>query len=117
MKPARWSAEQWADAEYVLQARAGQACERCGKQCGPVERHHRMRRREGGDSFAQILYLGRPCHQHIHAHPVEARKFGWIVATYRDPLTTPVLLRFTDWVYFDNEGGTVPAFAVEDAHA
>lgn len=118
MKPVRWTAEQWADAEYVLQNRAEQCCERCGKQCGPVERHHRKRRREGGDGFEQIVYLGAPCHREIHAHPVESRRTGFIVSMSREPLEVPILWHLREWVYLDADGLKHPlGEELEDAHA
>lgn len=113
----RWDATDWANANVILLARAGYACELCGKECGPVERHHRKRRRDGGDRLSNILMLGRPCHQHITEHPSEARRYGWIVSVSRDPAAIPVLVNRREWVTLDDEGGKVPAFAVEDAHA
>lgn len=116
MKPARWGSQEWADNGLLLEARAGGCCEKCGKECGPVERHHRKRRREGGDSLQNILWLGKPCHLATHSHPVEARKFGWIVSSYADPLTVPVLWRSKEWMLLTEDGGMVPAFNVVDAH-
>lgn len=117
MKPPRWSAEQWADNDLFLMGRAAGSCERCGKECGPVERHHRKRRREGGDSLSNLLVVGRECHAQIHAHPVESRKFGWIVSVYRDPLEVPVLWHRSEWVSFDDDGNRLPLPDLEDAHA
>jgi hypothetical protein len=112
MKPPRWSGSEWADANLLLEARAAGACEKCGKECGPVQRHHRKRRREGGDSLENLLFVGAGCHQQIHAHPVEARKFGWIVSAYvTDPGVVPVLWRGKEWCLFTAEGGRVDAFA------
>lgn len=117
MKPARWGSQEWADNGLLLEARAGGCCEKCGKECGPVERHHRKRRREGGDSVSNILWLGKPCHVATHAHPVISRRYGWIVSSYvSDPSTIPVLWRSKEWVLLTEDGGTVPAFAVTDAH-
>lgn len=115
-KPTRWDSAEWAANGLLLEARAAGACERCGKECGPVERHHRKRRREGGDSLENLLWLGRPCHQQVHAHPVESRKFGWIVSMSYDPITVPVLWRSKDWMLLTEDGGKVPAFDIEDAH-
>lgn len=118
MKPTRWDSREWADNNLLLEARAAGACEKCGKECGPVQRHHRKRRREGGDSVENLLFVGAPCHQRIHAHPVESRRYGWIVSAYvADPSTVPVLWRSKEWVLFTADGGKVGAFDVEDAHA
>lgn len=118
MKPTRWDADAWASANLILMGRAGYTCERCGKECGPVERHHRKRRREGGDHLSNILVVGRECHAQIHAHPVESRKYGWIVSMSRNPLDIPVLWRSKEWFYFDDDGCKLDLDeSPEDAHA
>lgn len=118
MKPPRWDASTWAAMSLLLEARAGGACERCGKECGPVARHHRKRRREGGDSLANLLFVGRECHTYIHAHPVESRKYGWIVSMSRNPLDVPVLWRSKEWFYLDDDGCKLNLDDVPtDAHA
>lgn len=117
MKPTRWDGEAWADANLILMSRAGHTCERCGKECGPVERHHRKRRREGGDSLENLVVLGRPCHAEIHAHPVEARRAGFIVSMSREPAEVPILWHLHEWVYLDDVGGKHPlGEEPDDAH-
>lgn len=117
MKPVRWSADEWATHNMTLMARAGGACERCGHECGPVERHHRKRKREGGDSLANLVMLGRPCHAFVHAHPVLARQEGFIVSVSRDPEDVPLHWRRRDWVILTNEGTKVDALVPSgDAH-
>lgn len=113
----RWTADQWADANIVLTVRSEMACEKCGKECGPVQRHHRKRRREGADSFENLLLVGAGCHAAIHAHPVESRRFGWIVSMSREPISVPVLWRSKEWMFLTDDGGKVPTFDVEDANA
>lgn len=113
----RWTADDWADADLILSARAGYACERCGKECGPLERHHRKRRRDGGESYPNIIHVGAGCHQEIHAHPAISRRYGWIVSAYADPIAVPMLWRSKEWVLLTTDGGKVDAFAMEDAHA
>lgn len=108
MKPARWDSAEWADNNLLLEARAGGSCERCGKQCGPVERHHRKRRREGGDNLNNLLFLGRPCHAQVHAHPVESRRYGFIVSAYADPAVVPVLYRRREWIVLGDDGSLMP---------
>lgn len=119
MKPTRWDSGEWARNNLLLEARAAGACERCGKECGPVERHHRKRRREGGDSLENLLFVGRPCHAQIHAHPVESRRYGFIVSVYAEPSVIPVLWHRREWVHLDSAGGLEPAFLMDlnmDAH-
>lgn len=116
-KPARWGSREWAANGLLLEARAAGACEKCGKECGPVQRHHRKRRREGGDSLQNLYFVGSECHREIHARPVVSRRYGWIVSAYvTDPSTIPVLWRGKEWVLLTEDGGKVPAFDVEDAH-
>lgn len=118
MKPPRWSATEWADNELFLMGRAAGSCERCGKECGPVQRHHRKRRREGGDSLENLVVLGAPCHRWAHAHPVEARRTGFIVSMSREPAEVPILWHLHEWVYLDDVGGKHPlGEELSDAHA
>lgn len=107
----RWDWDAWLTAGPMLEARAGGCCERCGSGRGPFDRHHRKRRRDGGDTYANILYVcSGPggCHGWIHEHPAESRKAGWIVAVARDPASMPVWWRRQTWLFFDADGGTHP---------
>lgn len=97
-------------------ARAGYACERCGRSDRGIERHHRIRRRDGGESFQNLVALCPADHAWCHAHPGLARKYGFIVPSYvADPSTIPVLWRSKEWMLLTSDGGMVPAFNVEDA--
>lgn len=117
MKPTRWTATEWATNDLLLQARAAGACERCGHECGPVERHHRKRRREGGDSLENLVVLGRECHREVHAHPELARREGFIVSVSRDPADVPVHWRRREWVLFTDDGGRADVLVPSgDAH-
>lgn len=112
----RWDAEDWAQGNMILMARAGYICERCGK-ADNLERHHRKRRRDGGESFPNLTALCSSCHSWCHAHPALARKYGWIVSAYMEPVAVPMLWRSKEWVLLSEDGGMVPAFNVEDAHS
>jgi hypothetical protein len=117
MKPERWTSAEWADNDLFLMGRAGGACERCGRECGPVQRHHRKRRREGGDSLENLVVLGEPCHREIHAHPVEARRTGFIVSMSKEPADIPILWHLREWVYLDTDGNIHPlGEELADAH-
>ena len=75
----------------LLQARAGNQCECCGKPLdGRCERHHRKRRRDGGDRLANLLVLLPECHQRWTAQPARAMARGIIVSMSADPLDVPV---------------------------
>ena len=105
----QWTAADWKTAEPFLQARAGGRCECCGDPLtGPVERHHRVRRRDGGDRLSNLLVLLRTCHAYWTQHPEEARANGIILSVGQDPATCPVLVGDRDWMLLDDEGGLRP---------
>lgn len=110
----RWDPEGWEDANALLVLRAGARCECCGKPFAGApddtpERHHRMRRRDGGDRLSNLLMLRRACHAYWTEHPAEAIGRGIIVPTYRDPATSPVLWRGTEWSVLTDDGERLPA--------
>lgn len=70
----------------------------------PVERHHRKRRRDGGDCYENILALHRKCHAWVTEHPEEATTRGLIVPTWAEPLSVPVLVGEQAWE-LDQAGG------------
>lgn len=94
-------------------------CEWCGGYGQVIERHHRKRRRDGGDRLCNVIYLCRPHHQWVTEHPAEARKLGLIVSVYRDPADVPILYHRKDWMLLDDDGGKMlwPAPELDDAHA
>jgi 5-methylcytosine-specific restriction endonuclease McrA len=107
----------WEAANQSLFARSGGLCEICAKVPW-TERHHRKRRRDGGDRLCNLLALCTECHKHVTEHPAEARRYGWIVSVYRDPELVPVLWRRREWCTLGDDGALFPAFALdEDAHA
>jgi len=109
-------AEWWAWATMELLGRSGSRCEKCGQPLGSsMERHHRQRRRVGGDRLANLMALHPHCHQWITEHPAAAREAGWIVSAEGpggvapDPAEIPV--RLPDgylWLLRD-DGRKVPA--------
>lgn len=118
----RWSWDEWQEANQVLFARSGGACERCGVRTSAMERHHRKRRRDGGDRLCNILLLcagGDGCHRHVTEHPGEARRYGFIVSAYADPAVIPVLYRRREWMVLGDDGSLMPLPEPEseDAHA
>lgn len=112
----RWTWDEWQAAGEVLVRRSTGGCERCGTFRGPFERHHRKRRRDGGDRLSNILFVDALCHAWITEHPSEARRAGWIVSVSRDPAEVPVLTWAYEWVFLDDDGNTRPAFGIVDAH-
>jgi 5-methylcytosine-specific restriction endonuclease McrA len=99
-------------ANRALGWRSGVVCECCGRkfQDQPQERHHRQRRRDGGDRLANVMLLRRDCHRHWTEHPEEAQRRGIIVSAYADdPAAVPLLHKGRRWVLLDDLGGTQPA--------
>ena len=103
----RWTPEQWWEASCLLMTRGGARCDACGQFLAgePMERHHRQRRRDGGDRLGNILLLHRRCHQYWTQHPALARASGLIVSMSADPLLVPVLWHGVAWVLLDDVGG------------
>jgi hypothetical protein len=116
----RWQRAEWETANVLLQTRSLGRCEICNTDRGPFERHHRKRRRDGGDRLANIVLLCRPHHQWVTEHPAEARRSGWIVSVNRDPAEVPFLWHRRDWMMLDDEGGKTYLYDMAedaDAHA
>jgi hypothetical protein len=113
----RWSADEWASADLTLQARAGSVCECCGGFAVRFERHHRKRRRDGGDRFANIVLLASDCHTYWTAHPAEARERGLIVPTWAEIPSTPLLWHGTEWSLLHDDGGRTRTAAPEQMAA
>ncbi len=105
----------WEGATRLLWGRSGGRCECCNTPLGgSAERHHRQRRREGGDRLANLLLLSPSCHAYWTAHPGLARDRGIIVSSYAaDPGAVPVLYRgstytMARWVVLGDDGGMEP---------
>lgn len=112
---ARWTAEEWETANQALLIRSRGCCEVCGVDLlanqRPVSRHHRQRRRDGGDRLSNLLLLcgtgTTGCHGTITGNPSMARVSGWIVPTEVDPRTISVRLADGYLYYLDDEGRRV----------
>jgi HNH endonuclease len=105
----RWSADQWMHATLTLNMRQRGRCPACGRSLdNDVARHHRQRRRDGGDTLSNLVMLHTACHRWVHAHPEEARELGLIVSFAGAPLNAPLYVRGRGWVLLDDEGGEAP---------
>jgi len=103
----RWTADEWAGATMDLLHRDAGRCGWCGKHLdNDAARHHRMRRREGGDRLANLVMIHMRCHVYIHGHPLEAKERGFIVPPWADLLTTPLVTQRGAWL-LDDEGTKV----------
>lgn len=79
----------------------------CDLNSTGMERHHRQRRRDGGDRLANVLAVCPRHHQWVTEHPEQARENGWIVSAYEpDPGTVPVRIGGYWWTLRDDGGKT-----------
>ncbi|WP_182349495.1 HNH endonuclease [Tomitella gaofuii] len=81
----------------AVKARAGGHCEiwLAGVCTTRVEHlHHRRLRSQGGrHTVENLAAICRACHDYAHNHPRKARECGWIVPSWSDPDTTPMVRR------------------------
>jgi HNH endonuclease len=88
-------------------------CQRCLRNCGPIQRDHRKNRSQGGQTVVENLQLlGRKCHEWKTGHPTDANAEGWGVPSWADPAMWPAARWFKGehnimsrgWVLYDREG-------------
>jgi hypothetical protein len=92
-------------ATVTLNLRQRGRCPACGITLdNDGARHHRQRRRDGGDRLANLVILHTKCHRWVHANPEDARKLGLIVSFAGDPLEAPLYVRGQGWVLLDDDG-------------
>lgn len=89
------------EVRQAVDARERRLCMRCGARGREI--HHRVRRREGGHALSVCILLCRTCHRWAHAHPTEAKMYGFIVPPWRDALVRPVK-SYRGWMFLDDEG-------------
>lgn len=85
----------------LVQARAGMACERCGRNLSwsPGQTHHRRPRRMGGDrrpetnQAANLIYLCGTCHEWTESNRTKARGLGLLLSDRAMPAAVPVTCR------------------------
>ncbi len=107
--------DEWAVLRQAVLGRAGGLCERCGTDLRPLpwwECHHRkLKSQGGGDWIDNLLALCPDCHNgrptSAHRSVTEARHNGWIVPSWADHETVPVLLHDGRRVLLDRRGGYV----------
>jgi len=105
--------------EIVTRREMGR-CFRCGCPAQPGEWHHRRRRNvkdEHQHCPCNGISLCKTCHDWVHAHPFEARRYGWIVSAHEpDPGAVPVKAHF-GWLLLNGEGGFTYADEPEEFEA
>lgn len=83
----RGVATDWEAITEALAERAGGRCEVHSPVCrGGLEiRHHKKRRSQGGEhDLGDLLFVCRPCHDYLHAHPAESYEKGWLIRMSAD---------------------------------
>lgn len=112
----RFSADEWAVASEVLYRRCGGRCDWCGSRLdNDAARHHRQRRRDGGDRLANLVLLHTACHRWVHANPVLARGNGFIVPVGTDPASAPLYRGYhAGWWLLADDGRVIPTEVPED---
>jgi len=96
----------------LVQTRAGNYCETCGRPAlESMALHHRKLKSRGGkDSASNLIQVHHECHnlgtQSIHANPSMATDKGWMVSSWADPETEPMLTPDGSWVILKDDGST-----------
>lgn len=96
----------------VIMGRAFGRCERCLQATLAGDPHHRRVRGMGGSKApdrhdpSNLVWVCRPCHDWIHAHPKEAGESGFIIprSSGNHPLEVPITDLTGQVRFLDNEG-------------
>jgi hypothetical protein len=95
----------WEELTIRLLGRDGTRCAWCGLDLkGDADRHHRQRRRDGGDTVQNLVLLHHACHMDAHLHVGRARADGLIVPTWVAPEDAPVRMPGVGWCMLTVEG-------------
>lgn len=73
----RWEADYLAARPLVI-ARADGRCERCG-DTGHHVHHKAGRRHPEANAMHNLVLLCLFCHGHVHGHPAESYRDGWLI--------------------------------------
>lgn len=76
--PAQTPAEE-KRAYQIATERDEDRCQRCLRNCGGSQRHHRQPRDGRNTLPSNLIVLGSGCHQHATDHPAQALIDGWSV--------------------------------------
>jgi 5-methylcytosine-specific restriction endonuclease McrA len=88
-----------------VKARAGRHCERCAIAILSGEIHHRKNRSQGGEHTLQnLVFICKPCHDWIGAHPHLAGVEGYHVKPWCDPATVSIILHRAGKVMLTGDG-------------
>ena len=112
------SDRQFQESKRIALQRQGWHCLRCGTNIhdpslwpGRSGHHRQLRRRADPavrDLPCNIVELcgsgTTGCHGWVHAHPEEAREYGWLLRSTENPKKTPMLHALYGWVLLDDQG-------------
>jgi hypothetical protein len=98
----------------LVDGRAGECCEMCGRHAQGGSRHHRrskrVKRPDTNMPANLVLLCGSGstgCHGWVHGHVAEARELGLIVSQWATPADIPITLT-TGVVLLDDYGNYIP---------
>lgn len=100
-------------------------CQRCLRDCGPVQRDHRKNRSQGGRTdLINLVLLGMNCHIWKTEHPAAAVTEGFAVPGWANPaqfparrwLPTPHGTYRAAWVLLKLDGTWVEVTEQDAAH-
>lgn len=86
--------------EAILE-RSDHCCDLCRRRITSDhwECHHRLRRSQGGeDTLSNLTALHTRCHMHVHDNVTWSQLRGFLVPSYRDPLTWRVYRFGSIWM-------------------
>lgn len=84
----------------AIYARSGGTCDRCGlwvSEDGFHAHHRQLRSRGGKDTTANLAVLHPACHGVVHINPARATSEGFMVPSWANPETTPILRHGRTW--------------------
>lgn len=90
-------------ARDVVRERQGGQCARCGNTYTAL--HHRMRRREGGHAWENLVGLCHTCHKWAHDNPVTAQQHGYVIPIHVQDISLVPIKTYLGWLVFDKDGG------------
>lgn len=92
-------------AREVVRERQGGQCWRCGNTYTAL--HHRMRRREGGHGYENLVGLCQTDHDWVHKNPRKAQEQGYIIPIHEEDISAIPLKSFMGWSTFTKDGNTL----------
>lgn len=89
-------------------------CWKCGGELGvaPAVHHRQLRSQGGRDDLTNLIGLHHTCHNvqqgSVHQNPAWSVERGYLVPSWADPATAPILAPSGQWVVLTVDGKTRP---------